>query len=130
MSCSASNAHSLPILTRLRILFFSDFIEYLNTLFIFNFLNKLLPSYSLCYFQFGSSHFALLIIKEKLKLESFVYLEFGLLHYTGNYHYSLAYRSTLSWNTLQNYLPIDNFSTISSKKPKSFVRFYFLLSYI
>ena len=44
MTFSKFNSHSLPLFTQLRILPFQDFVKFLNIIFLFNLLNKNLPS--------------------------------------------------------------------------------------
>ena len=52
------------------------------------------------------------------------------LDYFSNISFSLSYQAVASWNLLQQYINIDDLSTLSLKKLKYLAKFYFLSSYI
>ena len=45
-------------------------------------------------------------------------------------NHSLSYQAVASWNLLQQYINIDDLSTLSLNRLKYLAKFYFLSSYI
>ena len=127
MTFSDFDAHSLPLFTQLRMLSFHDFTKFTNIIFIFNLLNYNLPAP--LYDTFHLHDMTHLNLRRPcraktglLRLPKVTTVRFG--------NHSLSYQAVASWNLLQQYINIDDLSTLSLKKLKYLAKFYFLSSYI
>ena len=124
ISFSDFQAPSSPLFLRFKTLPFFDFVESINIIFIFNILNNKIPSaltdtlkVERCY-QHGRGHLSH-TKSGLLKLPNVSSVLFG--------NNSFRYQSILSWNLLQNYLAINDMSTLVLGL-KYLIKFYFLSS--
>jgi len=127
MTFSNFDSHSYPLFARLRILSFFDFVKFSNILFLYNLLNGELPSALYDSFDILDLTFTDRLYPRRtkpglLRLPRVSTVSFG--------DYSLSYQSVLAWNLLQQYLPVDDLSTLRLSKLKYLVKFYFFSSYI
>ena len=90
---------------------------------MFNFLNKFLPAP--LYVTFNLARLTPVTHHQRRTKTGILWAPRVRTVRFGNY--SLAYRSVLSWNVLQNYLPFDNLSKKSLNKLKYFVTIYYIL---
>ena len=128
ISFSDFNAPSSPIFLNFRILSFFDSIQLLNIILIHQLLNHKLPLPLCTLFDLDSlsrnarlNRFPSRTKTGILQLPRVSSVRFG--------NHSIRYQSILSWNLVQNFLTIDDISTLSLNRLKSFVKFYFLSSY-
>ena len=127
MTFSDFDAHSLPLFTQLRMLSFHDFTKFTNIIFTFNLLNYNLPAPLYDTFHLHDmTHLNLRRPRRAktglLRLPKVTTVRFG--------NHSLSYQAVASWNLLQQYINIDDLSTLSLNKLKYLAKFYFLSSYI
>ena len=121
MTFSDFDAHSLPLFTQLRMLSFHDFTKFTNIIFIFNLLNYNLPAP--LYDTFHLHDMTHLNLRRPCRAKT------GLLRLPKVTTVRFGNHS-LTWNLLQQYINIDDLSTLSLKKLKYLAKFYFLSSYI
>lgn len=126
MSFSDFRSPSSPLFLRFKTLSFFDFIKFLNIIFIFKLLNNQLPTILNFTFDLKRSnqHNRGHLSRAKpgiLKLPRVLTVSFG--------NNSIRYQSILSWNELQNYLAVDDMSSLEMYRLKYLSKFYFLSSY-
>ena len=128
LTFSDYNSPSSTLFLSLKILSFFDFIKYQNILLVYNLLNRKMPSPLCDTFNLSSltvnarlNHFPTRVKSGILQLPRVSTVHFG--------NYSIRYQSVLSWNLVQNFLDVDDLSTLSLDRLKYLVRFYFLSLY-
>ena len=126
MTFSDFQAPSSPLFLHFRFLSFFDFVKFLNILFLFKLLNRHLPSPLYDTFdvkrlnQNNRSHLS----RTKPGL-----LQLPKVQTFSHGNNSIHYQSVLSWNLIQNYLSVNDMSTLALGRLKYLTKFYFLSSY-
>ena len=129
ISFSDYNSPSSPLFLQFKILSFFDFVKFLNIILIFKSLNNMLPdsltdvlNLTPLTVNARTSHHPSRLKRGILLLPRTSTISYG--------NFSIRYQSILSWNILQNFLNIDNLSTLSYSKLKFLIKSYYLSSYV
>ena len=126
ISFSDFQAPSAPLFLHFKILSFFDFVKFLNIIFFYKLLNNQLPTILNTSFELKriNQHNRGHLSRTKpglLKLPKVSTVSFG--------NNSICYQSILSWNSIQNYFPTDDISSLALGRIIYLVKFYYLSSY-
>ena len=126
MSFSDFRAHTFPLFLEFKLLQFFDFVKYLNIIFVFKLFNRKLPLPLLQTLEYKrlndtDRHEVIRCKSGLLKIPEVTTVTYG--------NYSILYQSILVWNELQNFVSLDDLSTLALDRLKDLSKLYFLSSY-
>ena len=121
-------APSFPLFLEFRILSFFDFIKFLNIILVHQLLNRKLPTPLCSTFDLDSLTLNARLNRYPSRAKTGI-LQLPRISTVRFGDHSIRYQSILSWNLLQNFLSVDDMSSLSLNRLKHLVKFYFLSSY-